>query len=101
MNITISEMELSYVKLTHKGEGNDYDETKENVNFKLGNFQIDNLINEEMPVMFASQKLFVKQLLQKKLDNKNGELHKEYNDFAVENMEYNKKLQEDEVNDED
>lgn len=53
-------MELSYVKLTHKGEGNDYDETKENVNFKLGNFQIDNLINEEMPVMFASQKLFVK-----------------------------------------
>lgn len=60
MNITISDMELRYVKLTHKGNGDDYDHTKENVNFKLGNFQIDNLINEEMPVMFASQKLFIK-----------------------------------------
>ena len=88
MNITISELELQYSNLVTKhAKEEEYDITKENVSFKLGNFQIDNLINDEMPVMFAPQKLFIKQLLQKKLDNKNGELHKEYNDFAVEKME--------------
>lgn len=72
MNITIQELEMNYSNLLtmhspedddKNGDENKYDITKENVNFKLGNFQMDNLVNEEMPVMFAPQKLFIKQLL--------------------------------------
>jgi hypothetical protein len=56
INISMSNLVMNYSKITQASDA--FEETKENLDFKLGNFQIDNLINEDMPVVFGALKLF-------------------------------------------
>ena len=82
----IEALDLTYGTITSTNNGDEDDEeqfhsssVETKIKLEIGNFQIDNMINEEMPVILGATQYFDKKLVEKgkaNLKSKLADFHK-------------------------
>ena len=85
INVTIKNLQLKISDKEYQCDG--HVESKTKINASLGLLQIDNLVNEDLPVILGPSSLYERQLIEIQEDQKVGDLYKRLNYIEIKNSE--------------